>query len=430
VKGGGSGRNEDSSGGGGGGLGGNGGNGATSGGGGGGGGGGPGILIGAGSGNAGDGGAAGGVDGGGGGTGETADTGGGGAGGGNCGFGGGGGGETSASTSSGTGAGGFGGGAGTSGSTGAGTGGGGAGLGGAIFVQGGGHLTVGGSLTVNGNTVTGGNGATGAGYGSAFGSGIFYQGTDGTTTTLSFGSGAQTISDVITDYIGSGGANPSGGTNTANQGGKLAIAKTGSGTLTLSAADTYTGGTSVSGGGTVDITGSVGSTGTFTFAGAGEIELGSSTTFSNTIVGLNASDTLDLLGFNAATTTAATGSGSYSSGTGLTTLTVRNSSDNKTDTLALSGNYSTNSWTVASEGHGGVNVVDPSPTVPLAVPNGGTADIGSAAASAVTFAGATGTLQLDQSQSFAGTIADFGGQDQIDLGDIGFGANSRRSRRY
>jgi hypothetical protein len=42
----------------------------------------------------------------------------------------------------------------------------------------------------------------------------------------------------------------------------------------------------------------------------------------------------------------------------------------------------------------------------------------------VTFAGPTGTLQLDQSQSFAGTVAGFGGQDQIDLSDIAFGATT------
>jgi hypothetical protein len=38
----------------------------------------------------------------------------------------------------------------------------------------------------------------------------------------------------------------------------------------------------------------------------------------------------------------------------------------------------------------------------------------------VVFAGATGTLQLDQSTSFTGTVAGFAGQDQIDLADIAF----------
>ena len=35
-----------------------------------------------------------------------------------------------------------------------------------------------------------------------------------------------------------------------------------------------------------------------------------------------------------------------------------------------------------------------------------------------------GTLALDDSQSFAGTIAGFGAENQIDLGDIGFSTNS------
>jgi hypothetical protein len=42
----------------------------------------------------------------------------------------------------------------------------------------------------------------------------------------------------------------------------------------------------------------------------------------------------------------------------------------------------------------------------------------------VTFEGSSGTLQMDQSQAFTGTIAGFTGADQLDLTDIGWGANS------
>ena len=42
----------------------------------------------------------------------------------------------------------------------------------------------------------------------------------------------------------------------------------------------------------------------------------------------------------------------------------------------------------------------------------------------MTFAGTSGALQLDQSASFTGTISGFGGQDQLDLTDIAFGANT------
>jgi probable HAF family extracellular repeat protein len=56
----------------------------------------------------------------------------------------------------------------------------------------------------------------------------------------------------------------------------------------------------------------------------------------------------------------------------------------------------------------------------VTVNSGATYEISTASADAVTYAGNTGTLQLDQSLSFAGTLANFGGQDQIDLRDIAF----------
>lgn len=165
----------------------------------------------------------------------------GGADGGNGGFGGGGG---LGSLSGGTG--GFGGGDGGLLGAGAATrGGGGLGAGGAVFVEAGGSLTISGTFTVDGNTVAGGTGAHG---GSAFGSGVFFQGAVGGTTTLHFGDGDQSISDVIADYAGSGGTNPDGGADAADQGGSLALDKSGTGTLTLSGANTYGGGTTVEAG--------------------------------------------------------------------------------------------------------------------------------------------------------------------------------------
>jgi len=63
-------------------------------------------------------------------------------------------------------------------------------------------------------------------------------------------------------------------------------------------------------------------------------------------------------------------------------------------------------------------------TDPLTVASGATVELHAAFDGLVTFAGSTGTLKLDQSQSFSGTIVGFGGQDQIDLGDVGYGAKS------
>lgn len=166
--------------------------------------------------------------------------------GGDGGFGGGGGGGL---TSAGTG--GFGAGNGGSGGTGYNSGGGGLGAGGAIFVQSGGTVTVQGDLSQTAGSVSGGTGYNGGTNGSAFGSGIFFQGTSGTTTALGFGAGNQTIADTIADYIGSGGSNPGGGSNAADQGGSVAITKSTGGTLTLSGANTYSGGTTINEGATL-----------------------------------------------------------------------------------------------------------------------------------------------------------------------------------
>lgn len=155
---------------------------------------------------------------------------------GNGGFGGGGGG---------TGVGGFGGGAGTSG----GGGGGGAGLGGAVFVQQGGILTLAGAFVLNGNSVTAGSaGNVGAGNGSAFGSGLFLQG-NGTVNFSPVNGQTQTVSNTIADQTGSGGT----GANT----GSWALNVSGGGTLVLDGANAYSGGTTVAGA-TLVVNGSIG----------------------------------------------------------------------------------------------------------------------------------------------------------------------------
>jgi uncharacterized protein with beta-barrel porin domain len=157
---------------------------------------------------------------------------------GNGGFGGGGGGASG--NVPGAGGGGLGGfGAGSGGDDTHGGGGGGLGAGGAIFVMDGGSLAIAGNLAVNGSTVGGGTGGNGAGNGSAYGTGLFLQGNG----TLTFQPGAglsQTVSDAIADQTGSGG--------TGANAGSWALSKGGDGTLLLSGANTYTGGTTVTGG--------------------------------------------------------------------------------------------------------------------------------------------------------------------------------------
>ncbi|MDH2381721.1 autotransporter outer membrane beta-barrel domain-containing protein [Bradyrhizobium sp. CER78] len=153
------------------------------------------------------------------------------------GFGGGGGGASGNSGNTCGNTGGFG--AGNGGKDSQGGAGGGLGAGGAVFVQGGGNLVVAGAFTVNGSSVSGGVGGVGAGNGSALGSGMFLQG-NGTLTFNPAAGQNQTVSDVIADQTGSGG--------TTVNAGSWGLAKTGAGTLTLTAANTYSGGTTVSGG--------------------------------------------------------------------------------------------------------------------------------------------------------------------------------------
>jgi hypothetical protein len=61
---------------------------------------------------------------------------------------------------------------------------------------------------------------------------------------------------------------------------------------------------------------------------------------------------------------------------------------------------------------------------PVTVDNGASVDINTASAVAATFVGSSGTLQLDQSAYFTGAIAGFTGQDQLDLTDIAYSANT------
>jgi hypothetical protein len=60
----------------------------------------------------------------------------------------------------------------------------------------------------------------------------------------------------------------------------------------------------------------------------------------------------------------------------------------------------------------------------ITVAAGTSAEIAGPSAKPVAFTGSTGTLRLDDSSSFAGTIAGLGGEDSIDVADVGFGRNS------
>ena len=97
-------------------------------------------------------------------------------------------------------------------------------------------------------------------------------------------------------------------------------------------------------------------------ASTGTLVLAQPTSFTGEIGGISGSgDILDVKGFGA-DTTATTGSGSYDSATGTTTLTVDDPSQNLSVPIMLVGDYSNTTFTVTNDNNGGVDIADP-PTV-------------------------------------------------------------------
>ncbi len=180
---------------------------------------------------------------------------------------------------------------------------------------------------------------------------------------------------------------------------------------------------------------------TVLFSGsAGTLVLDNPSNFTGQIAGISGSrDILDLKGFDT-NTTAVTSSGSYDSTNGTTTLTVTNSSQDRTVSITLVGDYSNSNWTVTDDGHGGITIADPPATPSHTIASGAALEIASAAsleiahpvaaAGSVTFHGSTGNLILDTPSSFDGVISGFTGEgtladsDQIDLKAIDYHSSS------
>jgi outer membrane autotransporter protein len=176
--------------------------------------------------------------------------------GGDGGFGGGGGGSGAFGLEGTNGSGGFGGGQGGYGDL-EGTripnvGGGGAGMGGAIFVAGGGGLIIEGGFSVSGGAVAGGatgsfTGVSAVEEGSAFGSGLFLEGSGNLVFAPEAGD-VQTISDVIADMKGvvDDGYVPPAGTYSGTE--IWSLTKKGAGELVLTEENFYSGGTVITDG--------------------------------------------------------------------------------------------------------------------------------------------------------------------------------------
>ena len=139
-------------------------------------------------------------------------------------------------------------------------------------------------------------------------------------------------------------------------------------------------------------------------------------------------DVLDLRGFFSGSDTvhASTGAGSFN-GTN-TTLTVTDVTHSATFQFTLQGDYSSSTWTVSTDGHGGFNIVDP-PAPFTTIAGGGRLELNAPSNETVSFTVGTVSLVLNQPESFTGQIVGFAGtapdsahSDTIDL--IGLDFNS------
>ena len=276
--------------------------------------------------------------------------------GGSGGFGGGGGSAGFSGTTGGTG--GFGAGA---GAPNGGLGGGGLGAGADVFVEQGGQLTIQGTSNLSVGTVTGGTGGT---AGSAFGSGFFIQGNQSVTITPGAGN-TTTVSGVIADQTGSGGTGANVGA------GSLII---GAGTTSLTAANTYSGGTTI--GSTSGTASSTLQLSAPTSAGTGAITFGSTSGTATARLGLNVA-AQPASGGTFSNTIANFGSGNEIALAGLTNSSVSYNSANTSITVTgtrtgggqVSENFvlsapRTTSFSATSDGQGNTIVRAATPTPP------------------------------------------------------------------
>jgi hypothetical protein len=152
-----------------------------------------------------------------------------------------------------------------------------------------------------------------------------------------------------------------------------------------------------------------------------ELFLTNSQTFSGNISGFTGSESIDLqdINFAAGTTTA-----TYTANSNLGGTLVITDGTHTTD-LSMVGTYSQASFSLQNDGNGKTLLLDPPvDTANHTIAGGATETIAKAGLGTDTFSGKGGTLVLDLASDFAGKISGFGGQDRLDLADIGFGAKT------
>jgi hypothetical protein len=194
-----------------------------------------------------------------------------------------------------------------------------------------------------------------------------------------------------------------------------------SGTIVVAGAVTGTGSAQIRGPGEIEFGAASTNNVKFETGSTGELVLDESVKYSGTIVGFGLTQSIDLADINVATATL-----SYAPNSPNTSgvLTV-NDHDGHVAHIKFDGTFVVGDFHLANDGGGGTLLTDPPvDTAAHTIAEGATLEIANGASGKITFAGAAGTLQLDSPWAFSGKVAGFGGQDQIDLADVSFGAQT------
>jgi hypothetical protein len=193
------------------------------------------------------------------------------------------------------------------------------------------------------------------------------------------------------------------------------------GIVMVAGAVTGTGSAVINGTGEVEFGAASTNTVKFAAGSTGELILDESVKYSGTIAGFGLHQSIDLADINEATATLAYAPNSPNT-SGVLTI---NDHEGHVAHVKFDGTFVVGNFHLANDGGGGTLLTDPPiDTAPHTVAVGASLEIDNGTSGKITYAGAAGTLQLDSPWAFSGKVAGFGGQDQIDLADVDFGAQT------